>query len=386
MTKTWTLLHVVIADSITAPLRCANLTAVSVLTLTEVSGLHILAVIAVVNQSRRWPPVEQVSVLVTRDIGDECLERIIAVSPRIKLRDASDFASAERRGELANKEQFDALLAEAEVLYGVRLPKNVITRAPGLRWLQMMSAGVDRFLHDDIVGSAVTMTNVSGIHVTSIGEFVLGLMLMFVKRSAFCFHSKQEKRWERFNPGELHSKTVGIVGLGHLGREVARLAKAFGMRVVATRRSARQATRARHVDMVLPPGQLSQLLSASDFVVLAVPLTAETRRLIGETELRAMKSTAYLINVGRGGIVDEDVLVRALDERWIAGAGLDVFTTEPLPADSRLWELPNVLLSPHVSGAMEDYGARAADVFCQNLKRYLNGKKLINVVDKRKGY
>lgn len=179
---------------------------------------------------------------------------------------------------------------------------------------------------------------------------------------------------------------MGIVGLGSIGREVARLAKAFGMRVIATRRSAKLISRARYVDILLPREHQIELLSDSDFVVLTLPLTPETRRLIGEKELRAMKSTAYLINVARGGIVDEEALIHALNARWIAGAGLDVFATEPLPADSRLWELPNVIFTPHIGGATEDYVLRATKVFHENLRRYLNGKKLLNVVDKKKGY
>ena len=226
------------------------------------------------------------------------------------------------------------------MLYGYLPPKNVTTRAPKLKWFQAMLAGVDVFsdlLDNDIMESSVTVTNVSGIAATPVAEFVLEIMLMFVKRAPFCFQLKQQKQWERFIPSVLRSKTVGIVGLGSIGREVARLAKAFGMRVVATRRTAKRVTRARHVDTLLPPQQLRQLLSDSDFVVLTLPLTPETKELIGEEELRTMKSTAYLINVARGGIVDEMALIRALDEHWIAGAGLDAFPTEfPLPANNRL--------------------------------------------------
>jgi phosphoglycerate dehydrogenase-like enzyme len=156
--------------------------------------------------------------------------------------------------------------------------------------------------------------------------------------------------------------------------------------VIATRRSTRRATRARNVDLLLPREHLHQLLSESDFVAITLPFTAETNQLIGEAELRAMKPTAYLINIGRGRIVDEEALVRALSENWIAGAGLDVFATEPLPAESKLWELPNVIYSPHVAGGMEDYVARATDLFCENLKRYLNGKRLLTIVGKKRGY
>jgi len=331
-------------------------------------------------------PTESVNILVTTSIDDKCQRQIIDLSPNIKLRDVSDFADAEKRGDFSSKEQFDALLAEAEIIYGPRPPQNIIARAPRLRWIQTTNAGVDDFLDSDIIRSSVIVTNTSGIHAISIGECVLELMLMFVKKMPFCFQLKQERQWKRFSLTVLRSKTVGIVGLGSIGREVARLSKAFGMRVLATRRSAKQVTRARNVDIILPQDQLPQLLSESDFVVLALPLTPETNKLIGKEELRTMKPTAYLINIGRGDIVDETVLIQALDENWIAGAGLDVFATEPLPIESRLWELPNVIFSPHVTGEMEDYYIQATELFCENLRRYLNGKKLLNVVSKKKKY
>jgi phosphoglycerate dehydrogenase-like enzyme len=319
-------------------------------------------------------------------LDDECLRQIALVSPRINVKGTSYLMPAERRGDLASKEKLDALLAEAEVIFGLRFPQNLIARAPKLKWVQTMSAGIDRFKNTDIWESPVILTNVSGIHATPIGEFVLELMLMFVKGAPLCFRLKQKHEWKRYTPTVLRSKTVGIVGLGSIGREVARLSKAFGMRVIATRRSAKQVTRARYVDMLLPADQLRQLLSESDFVVLSVPFTSETSGLIGEEELHAMKPTAYLINIARGGVADEEALIRALDGNWIAGAGLDVFATEPLPPDSRLWDFDNVIFSPHLAGGMEDYSLRATELFCENLRRYLNGKKLLNVVDKKKEY
>jgi phosphoglycerate dehydrogenase-like enzyme len=331
-------------------------------------------------------PTKPVSVLVTIPVGDELSQLIRAVSPRIEISDAFELTMAEEGGDLSRKDQLDVLLAGAEVIYGFGLPPNVIARAPKLKWIQVMSAGVDRYLNDEVRKSPVTLTNVSGIHAIPISEFVLQLMLMFSKQAPLCFQLKQEKQWERLGTTGLRSKTVGIVGLGHIGREVARLAKAFGMRVVATRRSVGQATSARYVDLLLPSEQLPRLLAESDFVVICVPLTPETDGLIGEEKLRMMKPDAYLINVARGKVVDEEALVKALEEKRIAGAGLDVFATEPLPADSKLWELPNVILSPHISGGMEDYLAQATKVFCENLRRYLSGRRLVNVVSKPHGY
>jgi len=330
--------------------------------------------------------VESINLLVTTALDEASLKQITIVSSRIKLTNVSELVQAEQKGDAAAKKQLDALLAVTEIIYGFRLPENVIARAPKLKWFQTMSAGVDRFLDDKFRRSSVIMTSVSGIHTVPIGELVLELMLMLAKQASLAFQQKQQQQWKPFLPMVLRSKTVGIVGLGHIGREVARLAKAFGMRVVATRRSARQSQRARYVDRLFAPDQLLQLLSESDFVVLTLPLTKETHKIIGEAELRSMKPTAYLINVARGQVVDEEALARVLEEHRIAGAGLDVFTREPLPADSRLWKLPNVIISPHIAGYMENYSEQATAVFCENLRRYLGGKRLINVVGKERGY
>jgi len=318
-------------------------------------------------------------------ISKECLCQITAISPRIKLRDVSDLVSAEQKGGFAAKEQLDALLAEAEVIYGSISPRNLISRAPKLRWIHTMLAGVDPFLNADIAHSPVILTKTRGIH-GQISELVFEMILMFAKQAPLYFRLKQEKRWQQFNTLPLRSKTVGIVGLGSIGKDVARLAKAFGMRVVATRKSTKRVARSRYADMVLPGEQLQVLLSESDFVVLTLPLTAETKKLVGERELRTMKPTAYLINVARGSIVDEEALIRALSENWIAGAGLDVFATEPLPTDSKLWEFPNVIITPHIAGRVPNIDVIATELFCENLRRYLDGKKLLNVVDKKKGY
>ena len=317
---------------------------------------------------------------------EEDLRRIALAGPGINVTDASELAVAEYRGDSTAREKLDAMLAEAEVIYGLILPQNLLARAPRLKWVQTMSAGVDRFARMDIWQSPVIITGVSGIHATPIGEFVMEFMLMFAKGAPLCFQMKQTRKWKRFMPSVLCGKTVGIVGLGNIGREVARLSKAFGMRVIANRRSVTKLKRARYVDKLLPAEQLNQLLSESDYVVVATPLTPETRGLIGEKELRAMKPSAYIINIARGGMIDEEALIRALEEKRIAGAGLDVVATEPLSPESRLWDFDNVILSPHVAGGMEDYMERATEVFCENLKRYLNGKKLLNVVDRKRGY
>lgn len=338
------------------------------------------------NSNQPQTPAESVSILVTTAIGGQCLQKIRAVNPGIGVTDVADLIAAEKKGDLTATEKLDVLLSGADVIFGLDLPRNVIGRADGLKWIQVISAGVEHILDPEIAESPVVITNIRGMSATPIAEFVIAVALMFAKQMPRCFQLQQTRQWQVFTTAGLGSKTMGIVGLGSIGGEVARLARSFGMRVIALRRSSGSVTDNGDVDMMLPREGLYQLLAESDFVALTVPLTTETDGLIGEKELRAMKPTAYLINVSRGNVVDEEMLIRALSENWIAGAGLDVFATEPLPVESRLWGLPNVIYSPHVSGSIENEIEMAADLFIDNLKRYLNGDRLFNVVDKKKGY
>ena len=314
------------------------------------------------------------------------LKSIANVSPIIMVTDASEFLAQEQRGDSTSEREFDAVLKDADIMFGARLPNNVLIRAPRLKWVQMMGAGVERVLNPDMVKSSVIMTNVSGIHAVPISEYIMCVMLMFVKQMPTCSQLKQEKKWKRCNTTVLHGKTIGVVGLGHIGRELARLSKCFGMKVIATRRSATEESKARYVDKLISRHGLPELLSESDFVALTLPLTAETTHLIGEKELHLMKPTAFLINIGRGNIIDEEALIRGLEEHWIAGAGLDVFAREPLPEDSKLWTLPNVILTPHISGEMDNLFSQATSVFTENLKRFIEGKRLFRVVNKKRGY
>ncbi len=316
----------------------------------------------------------------------ESLRLIRATSPIVKVKDGAALTQAELHGDFSSRRELDALLAWADVIFGLVLPPDTIARAPNLKWFQSISAGVDRLSDVDIWNSPVVITGTSGIHSTPIGEFIMSLMLMFAKKSPLAFRLKQERKWRFYLTQVLRGKTVGILGLGDIGREVARLSKAFGMKVIAARRSTRKPGKARNVDLLLPRALMEQMLAASDYVVLCAPLTPETRHIIGEPELKAMKPTACLINIGRGQLIDEEALIRALDEKWIAGAGLDVTYIEPLPRDNRLWEFDNVILSPHISGGMEDYMARATELFCENLRRWLKGQRLLNVVDRKRGY
>ena len=335
------------------------------------------------------------NVLVARWLEESYRRQIAAVDPRIQVFYAAEQVAAETkrpRGpiDLAPDEgahvELDSLLREAEVIYGLRLPDNILERAPHLKWVQTSSAGVDTLVGTKLWQSDVILTTTSGIHVIPMREHVLGMMLMFVRHAPVYFGNKQDRVWKQHIPDQLCGKTLGVVGLGRIGEAIARASKAFDMRVVATRRHTAKHGTSLAVDTFYPADKLLEMLRESDFVVVTVALTEETRKLIGERELRAMKSTAYIINIARGSVIDEAALTKALGEKWIAGAGLDVFEKEPLPKDSELWTLPNVIITPHVAGLMPDYNARAMDVFCENLRRYLAGQPLMNVIDRTRGY
>jgi D-2-hydroxyacid dehydrogenase (NADP+) len=330
---------------------------------------------------------EKVRVALTTPIEESNLLKIRGVSERIKADQLSPLILAERKGDSAKKEELDALFREAEVIYGWihHFPKNLLARAPRLKWIQTMSAGVDR-LPEEILKSPVRVVNASGLHGAPMAEVVLQMMLMFAKDAPSCFGMKEKREWKRYTPKLLKGQTAGVLGLGMVGKEIARLCKAFGMTVWGIRRSPGEGESRPHVDRLFSREDLPLFLTGVDFAVIAMPLTRETKGMIGEAELKSMKPTAYLINVARGAIVDEAGLIRALEEKRIAGAGLDVFVDEPLPPESLFYELPNVIFSPHISGEMPDYDLRATEVFCENLRRYLKGEPFLHEVDKAKGY
>ncbi|MBI5878112.1 MAG: D-2-hydroxyacid dehydrogenase [Chloroflexi bacterium] len=260
---------------------------------------------------------------------------------------------------------------------------SVIRSVPGLRWIHAINAGVDHLLCPELVASDILFTNSVGAHAVSISESVIGMLLFTVKRFGGHWDAQKEHRWGRVPKDELHARTLGIIGLGHVGLELARLAKAFEMRVLATRRTPQPAP---NVDAVWGSDSLPRLLAESDFVVMCAALTPETRGMMGERELRQMKPSAYFVNIARGALVDENALVRALREGWIAGACLDAFVHEPLPPEHPFWTLPNCFVTPHSSANTPQLTARALDIFVENVRRYRAGEPLLNVVDKRRGY
>ena len=342
--------------------------------------------------------MNSIKVLMTLRFTDELLARIRALSPRLNIVQKS---VPEGRDGMDVGTLFDG---DEEILYGFMPPRN-LSVAPKLKWMQLHSAGINHLLNSNhpVLHSAVRVTTSSGIHAVPIGEFSIALMLALARRVPRMVRMQDngewsKERWNTFLGSEMRGATLGIIGYGSIGRHVARVAKhGFGMRVLALSRGGEKRDRGwcepgvGDPEGILPDAwfmsaQLLDLLAQSDFVLVATPLTASTRKLIGEKELRAMKPSAFIVNIARGGIIDEAALVRALKENWIAGAGLDVFEQEPLPTGSPLWKLENALIAPHISGATPNYDARATELFCENLRRYLRGDALLNLVNLQHGY
>jgi phosphoglycerate dehydrogenase-like enzyme len=295
---------------------------------------------------------------------------------------------------IANADALMTQLADADVFCSYWVPDNWRALAPRLRWFQCAGAGVDGLETTGIldVNSSVIVTTASGIHGDTIGEYVIGSMLMFNRTWPEMVRLQDRHIWPRsahwykLGGRELGNQTIGIVGLGSIGRRVAHLARAFGMHVLATRRSASTHEQQPDVDKLYGPSQLHEMLHQSDYVVLAVPLTPETEHLIGEPELRSMRPHTYLVNVARGRVIDEHALIRALREGWIAGAGLDVTEEEPLPPDSPLYDMPNVILTPHISGVSVHYDERLTAMFADNLRRFRAGEPLNHRYDPTRRY
>lgn len=278
-----------------------------------------------------------------------------------------------------------ALASGADVMVGWNVPREVVARAGRLRWIHSTAAGVDQLLHPEVIERGILLTGSSGIHALSISEHVLALALAHSRRLPQAIRHQVARRWDRASTigWELAGQTMGILGLGAIGQSLATRAAALGMRVIGTKRTPGPLP---GVERILGPDGLDEVLSAADVLVIILPLTSATRGVIGARELALMKPSAFLINVARGAIVQEAALIDALRAGRLAGAGLDVFEREPLPQDSPLYGMEQVIITPHVSGAVPGYYDRAIPLFCENLRRYVAGEPLLNVVDLARGY
>ncbi len=336
---------------------------------------------------------ETINVLLTIPFNEQIIAKLAAVSPEIAI----------HQRDARKPEEIADLIKDIDVLYtfsALPMPED----APRLRWVQMHTAGVDNILdHPLYTNSEVMFTTTSGIHVVQMAEYVFGMILAFAHKIPQMLEDQRsaewpEKKFERYKPFELYGATLGIIGYGSIGRQVARIGQAFGMRVVAVKSDMRNLKLERFIlpntgdpegeipDRYYPIKALRSFLTECDFVVIALPLTDATHHLITAKALEAMKPSAMLINVARGDVIDEEALAHALQGGKIGGAALDVFNQEPLPADSPLWKLPNTIISPHVSGYSPHYDERSADVFAENSRRFLAEEPLINLVERSRGY
>jgi phosphoglycerate dehydrogenase-like enzyme len=333
----------------------------------------------------------RLNVLVTMPFGEARLDRLRAVSP--------DLAVAAGDPETAD-------YARTDVLYAGSPPRD-LARAPRLKWVQVHMAGVNA-LHDHplYTESAVPITTTSGVHAATIAEYALTVILALAHRVPRMVEWRQRggwppdaQRWPLFVPAELRGAALGVIGYGSIGRELARMAKAaLGMTVLALKRDPSRRADDGYVlpgtgdpagtlpDAWFAPLELRDLLARADVAVMCAPLTPETRLMIGAAELAAMKPEAFFVNVGRGATVDESALAAALAAGRLAGAAVDVFAEEPPPAGHPLYALDNAIVSPHVSGFLPSYDDRCTDLFAENLRRFLAGAPLLNLVDRARGY
>lgn len=335
---------------------------------------------------------EKINVVVAMNFSEAIMERIHDVSPRLRV--SQHFPDVPPN-----------VWTNTEILYtGRTFPQP--EEAPLLRWIQLHSAGMEHALKQRIVQAEdMLVTSTSGMHSQQIANFSMMMILAFHYKLPKMGELQRQRKWpERsgdiFRPVDMKAKTLGIVGYGSIGRELARLAQSFGLRVIASKANAKNPAQSEtdytpegtgdpegNIPERIYPGEAIATMAAEcDYLVVTTPLTEKTKHLINERVLEAMKPSAYLINIARGAIIDEKALITAISQEKIGGAALDVFEEEPLPSSSPLWEMDNVIISPHISGNIDDYHDKAADVFIANLKRYLEKKPLYNQLNRDLGY
>jgi phosphoglycerate dehydrogenase-like enzyme len=342
---------------------------------------------------------EPVTVAIAVPLESELVEKISSVDGRVEVSYEPDLLPpmrfpADHRGAEDFRRPPDAerrwwkMLSVAEVLFGIPGDTGdglaqAVRRCPDLRWVQATSAGAGEQLAAAALSEEdrrrVTVTSAAGVHAGPLAEFALFGLLAFAKDLPRLLADQRARHWGHYPVAELSGRSLLVVGLGQIGEEVARLAEAFGMRVTGVNRSGVSASP--HVHEIRRTSELRDCLPEADAIVISLPLTEETSGLIDADAIARIKPGATLVNVGRGGVIDETALIEALGKGRLAGAALDVFATEPLPADSPLWELPNVLLSPHTAGLSVRENERIVTLFVENLRRYRRGEELINRVD-----
>lgn len=317
------------------------------------------------------------------EIVKNLLSQIRATAPGFEVQYLEEQAELDARDAATRTRLTRDAITGAEVVAAFDLGREALEQADRLKWLHIWSAGVEHTLYPELIESPVVVTAAKGSGGIPMAEFAVMLMLMWSKRTLHYLEAQRKREWQPQNHGELNGMTVGIIGLGYSGADLACKCQAFHMRVLGLRR---QQTPCPHVDEMFAHDQLHPFLAQCDFVVVTTPVTRETRGMLGEAEFRAMKKTAFFIVTSRGGVAQDEALLKALDEGWIAGAGLDVHTTEPLPPDSPFWTAPNTIVTPHSAAAGPGVIGRLGQLFVDNLRRYVRGEPLHAVVDKQAGY
>ena len=337
------------------------------------------------------------TVLIASYLEPEYVAQLRALDPQLEViyepdllrppRFAADHTGGPLERTPAQEQRWRELLARAEILFDFDHTHidDLPELAPQLRWVQATSAGIGQFVRRTRYAErmpGVAFTTASGVHARPLADFCLMAMLAFSKGLPRMQADQRTRHWERYAGGELEGRTLGIVGVGKIGSEVARVARFFGMRVVGVKRRVANVDPASlHLDALYPPEALPELLAQAEFLVLIAPHTDASEGMIGAAELAMLPRGAVLINIGRGALVDEPVLAEALRSGALGGAALDVFAVEPLPAESLLWGLPNVLVCPHSASTSDRENGRLTELFCDNLRRYLAGQPLNNVLD-----
>ncbi|MFJ7747841.1 D-2-hydroxyacid dehydrogenase [Peribacillus sp. NPDC097295] len=316
-------------------------------------------------------------IIISQNLDERLLEKIQVLIPEWKIITGRDPAI------------WSDHIHDAEIIAGWKTEmKQLIMNGErkNLKWIQTWSAGVNALPLDTLEKGNVQITTANGVHAYPISETIFALILAFTRKIDTYVKQQQKKIWHHAQmQEEIHNKTIGIVGVGKIGKETAKIAKAFGMTVLGVRHSGKSEE---FVDEMFTQDQLMKFLPKCDYVIVTLPLTSKTRHMFGKNEFNLMKPSAFFLNIGRGSIVIENELVQALENQQIAGAGLDVFETEPLPENSPLWEMDNVIITPHTSGNTEFYDQRLIEeIFIPNLKNYLLGNiPEINLLNYKKGY
>lgn len=312
----------------------------------------------------------KLNVLLTGEIDDQRLAELRAIAPDARL------TFFDRNADM------EAAIADADVVAG-HVGKDALASAGQLKWVHTWAAGPNAQIYPDFVSSDVVLTSSKGNGAIPLAEHAVMLMLMLNRNAMRWIEGHRNGKWDPFFHGELNGLTVGIIGAGYSGVDLALKCKAFHMQVLGLRRHHQPTP---NFDRMYTHDELHEFLGASDFVVVTAPKTPETENMLGEAEFRAMKKTAFYVCFSRGGIANDDALYRAVDEEWIAGAGLDAHGTEPLPENSPFWTLKNTVITPHNGATTLKTKTRGYEIFRENLRLYVAGKPMVNVVDKEAGY